>query len=382
MFYPPALPASKVHRFSIGPIGASRLQPKPANVGAHGGSAHGPHRFPWIHSPWTKRSSVGLLASASATEFAAAGDGQYRLENVGTCSIAGSDPDRPAKVNQDAHFVVNFDGGYAAAGVMDGHGLKGHILTNYLATELPNWISEQLTYPRYANKEDDMLREFEGKLATLANFQFDMDQAPVHMALIRAFHRAHVEAMANPQVPAGATAGTTCIVCLVDAEDIHVAYVGDSRAILVTMNGDDDDDGNKGGVHPITESTTVQMPSERQRIQQGEGSIFNGNVFYGPVGVAMTRALGDGVMLRAGVVPTPLVKTFKRPRFPAKLVLATDGVWDVLSNEEAAQIVGRIDSAHEAAEELARAAELKWIGDGWLKDESKVDDITCIVLDV
>jgi serine/threonine protein phosphatase PrpC len=181
-------------------------------------------------------------------------------------------------------------------------------------------------------------------------------------------------ALQNPNVPAGRS-GTTCIVCLLQQPKftLHVAYVGDSRAIL--WNDKDD-------IATIAEETTTKTPSELDRIQQCQGRVdASGNVFHGPVGIAMTRALGDAVMLRAGVIPTPIVKTHN-VNTNTRIVVATDGVFDVLTNNQVRQVVDEAISkggdCEAAANVLAETAKQKWLGG--LPIESKVDDITCIVV--
>lgn len=303
---------------------------------------------------------------------------------AGVCSKVGSDPNRPQKVNQDAYFVKEFLG-YTSLGVLDGHGLKGHVLTEYLAKQLPNCIQQELE--RSEDPRDDDVLKFEQQLVALANLEPLNDEkgspsSAVHTALVRAFHQAHVDAMNTPTIPAGRS-GTTCIVCLKDSASskLHVAYVGDSRAILVKQDFDCGD----VVIEALTEETTIKAmggPSERSRIEQGEGRIDdNGNVWYGPQGIAMTRSLGNAVMLRAGVVPTPFINSIELETNAGRIVMATDGVWDVLSDTQVADLVGSIKSAQEAAEELEREARRRWIGDMPFIDEAKVDDITCMIID-
>lgn len=85
-------------------------------------------------------------------------------------------------------------------------------------------------------------------------------------------------------------------------------------------------------------------------------------------------------MLRAGVVPTPIVESMRLPIPGNKVVIATDGVWDVLSNEDVALIIAREKrSLQDVAKDIAHEAKQKWIGDSPFRDEAKADDITCIV---
>ena len=285
-------------------------------------------------------------------------------------------------------------------GVMDGHGLKGHLVTQFLAKQLPQRIAEQLANPT-------PLTEWEEKMKQLANFDLQADVAARkmaesqkdtqqqqqqqqqqhqtnHNALRHAFHQAHIDAMEAADVPAGRS-GTTCIVCLLDDTHIHVAHVGDSRAVLY---------GASSWQALTTETTVANFAStEGQRIADGKGRVDGqGNVWYGPVGISMTRALGDAVMLQAGVVPTPIVQSFPRDDDDKNriLVLATDGIWDVLDNDCVGEIVRQYQdsssssssSMEDLLDELIDQARKKWVGDLPIMDEEKVDDITCIVAKV
>lgn len=53
-------------------------------------------------------------------------------------------------------------------------------------------------------------------------------------------------------------------------------------------------------------------------------------------GLAMSRSLGDQVAHSVGVSSVPDVKEFYLSREDKFVVIATDGVWEFLSNEEVA----------------------------------------------
>ena len=118
-----------------------------------------------------------------------------------------------------------------------------------------------------------------------------------------------------------------------------------------------------------------------------------GNVWYGPVAIAMTRALGDGVMKRAGIIPDPEIITksfYVDPTDPSDgvtIVLATDGVWDVLNATSVLDIVQEemeqgkeqrdgVNLAEKAARTVVDKAREKWRGPFM---DVKIDDATCIV---
>ena len=59
----------------------------------------------------------------------------------------------------------------------------------------------------------------------------------------------------------------------------------------------------------------------------------------------MSRSLGDLVAHRAGVSPEPEVCSVELHEDDAFLIVASDGVWEFMTNQEAAEIVATCDSA-------------------------------------
>jgi serine/threonine protein phosphatase PrpC len=296
--------------------------------------------------------------------------------DFGVRNIPGVDWKRPGKVNQDAWFRddgENFDPPlstsrkYSIVGVLDGHGKFGHELSDYFASNMASEIRQQLI----SNLQP--VPELEQRLETLAGYKPDTNvSAKPLLALINGFNSVHLKAMEDPSIKTGRN-GATCITCLLDeaAKKCHVAYSGDSRAIRFSDT--------LHTISVIAEETTVQLPSERERIEAREGSIRGNNVFYGPVGIAMTRALGDAVMIRAGVIPTPLVCTVDITGGDF-IVLATDGIWDVLTDEDVRDTVLENKGAKAAADAIAEKAKKRWLKDLPIMDEEKADDITVMVL--
>ena len=353
---------------------------------------------------------------------------------IGFLSQGGSDPARPQKVNQDSYFMATLmsqgdmarntmDRCYTCAGVLDGHGLKGHLVSQYFAQQLPLHLHQHLKelvddqlilLPRDENNirpssssssssTDNVINmvassssssslpsssswmELEEQLQRLSGLSAEElayhELKPVHdQAMIRAFHSVHWASMQHVNVPAGRN-GATCVMVLLDhgSNELHVAYVGDSRVIQVAMLDEVVSDSKNVEVLALSQETTIKMESERERVKAGGGYIRGNNVFYGPVGIAMTRSLGNAALLRAGVVPTPITKTF--PLLPnATIVLGTDGIWDVLTNHAVAELLVANPNVQTACDEIARVARSKWVGDLPIVDEEKVDDITIVLL--
>ncbi|XP_061608757.1 protein phosphatase, Mg2+/Mn2+ dependent, 1Nb (putative) isoform X1 [Phyllopteryx taeniolatus] len=123
--------------------------------------------------------------------------------------------------------------------------------------------------------------------------------------------------------------GTTVVAALVSPRNIYLANCGDSRAVLC----------RSGQVRFSTEDHKPYSPLEKERIESAGGSVslqrINGSL-------AVSRALGDFGYKRAEnrspgeqmVSPEPEVRALERSPADEFLVLACDGVWDAIGNEE------------------------------------------------
>lgn len=123
--------------------------------------------------------------------------------------------------------------------------------------------------------------------------------------------------------------GSTVVAALISPYYIYFANCGDSRAMLC----------RSGQVCFSTEDHKPYSPLEKERIESAGGSVtiqrINGSL-------AVSRALGDfsykGAENRTPsqqmVSPEPEVCVVARSPADEFLVLACDGVWDTISNEE------------------------------------------------
>lgn len=56
-------------------------------------------------------------------------------------------------------------------------------------------------------------------------------------------------------------------------------------------------------------------------------------------GLAMTRSFGDGVACRVGVNAEPEMSEFDLTKDDKVMLLASDGVWEFLKNEDVGRII-------------------------------------------
>lgn len=123
--------------------------------------------------------------------------------------------------------------------------------------------------------------------------------------------------------------GSTAVACLITPASVYLINCGDSRAILISDNQ----------VVLGTYDHKPINPNERERIQNAGGSVMiqrvNGSL-------AVSRALGDYEYkcvegrgpCEQLVSPEPEIYSRERCEKDEYVVLACDGIWDVMTNDE------------------------------------------------
>ncbi|CAA2968146.1 probable phosphatase 2C 33 [Olea europaea subsp. europaea] len=209
--------------------------------------------------------------------------------------------------------------------------------------------------------------------------------------------------------------GTTAVTLVKRGQNLVIGNVGDSRAVLGTR-----DQNNSLVAVQLTVDLKPNLLAEAERIRKCKGRIFAlqaepevARVWLphsDSPGLAMARAFGvlpQGVWMNLRLqefgchtVTLPALLWHVHSEFCLKefgiisvpeifnrciidkdefVVLATDGIWDVLSNKEVVHIVGPCTTRSYAARQLVSLAVWAWI----LKyPTSKVDDCAvCLFLD-
>lgn len=212
-------------------------------------------------------------------------------------------------------------------GIFDGHG--GPRAAEYLKDHL---FENLLNHPQFMT--DTKLAISETYLKT------DMD---------------FLDSESNTYRDDGSTASTAVFV----GNQLYVANVGDSRAVI----------SKEGTAIPLSDDHKPNRIDERKRIENSGGAvIWAGTWRVGGV-LAMSRAFGNR-LLKQYVVAEPEIQEQKIDDGFELLVLASDGLWDVVPNEDAISLAGTEDEPEAAARKLTETA----FGRG------SADNITCIVV--
>jgi len=156
--------------------------------------------------------------------------------------------------------------------------------------------------------------------------------------------------------------GSTAVVALLAGSQLAVAHVGDSKAGVSTREG----------ALELTRDHKPNRSDERQRIEALGGRVLSIMGTWRVEGVlAVSRAIGDR-RLKKFVSALPEVAQVFLTDEHTHLLLASDGVWDVLTMPEAADVLTQSSDLCSAARAIGDAAFARGSG----------DNITALVVDL
>lgn len=191
-------------------------------------------------------------------------------------------------------------------GLFDGHG--GREAAEFASSNLPRVISERL--PQSESLES---------------------------AIISSFHEVQAE-----MKPWCLFVGTTSVIAIANGTRLTVANVGDSRCVLC----------RDGKAVRLTVDHKPDLPEESAYIRSKGGFVREGRISGM---LAVSRALGDG-FLGDAVNATPHIQSLDLTQDDSFMILACDGVWDVITDQQACDIVASEIDPLIAAKKLRDAA--------------------------
>ncbi|KAI4388543.1 hypothetical protein MLD38_000862 [Melastoma candidum] len=310
--------------------------------------------------------------------------------------------------NQDAmvvweHFRSRADTVFC--GVFDGHGPFGHFVARKVRDSLPAILCSQWNATSNPDQRSiaDSNNEHAPEGTTLAepvavasadqlydtialeeNEKVPEKYLPLKQSILKAFSLTDKELKLHPNIDCFCS-GTTAVTLVKQGQDLVLGNVGDSRAVLGTR-----DEGNSLIAVQLTVDLKPDLPREAARIQECKGRVFAlqdepevARVWLpnsDSPGLAMARAFGDFCLKDFGLISVPEIYYRRLTERDEFIILATDGVWDVLSNKEAVDIVssapGRSTAARALVDCAVRAWRLKY-------PTSKTDDcaVVCLFLE-
>ncbi|XP_040942982.1 probable protein phosphatase 2C 6 isoform X2 [Gossypium hirsutum] len=288
--------------------------------------------------------------------------------------------------NQDAMLVwENFSSRSDAifCGVFDGHGPYGHMVAKKVRDSLPvilctQWkaslTGEQSCLNKSENAPESTMSEDAASLSMddeccesweiEENEQLPEMYLPLKQSMLKAFKLMDKELKLHPAIDCFCS-GTTAVTLVKQGQDLVIGNIGDSRAVLAMRDKD-----NSLIAVQLTVDLKPDLPREAARIQQCRGRVFAlqdepevARVWLpnnDSPGLAMARAFGDFCLKDFGLISVPDVFYRRLTERDEFVILATDGVWDVLSNKEAIDIVASAPSRSTAARALVDCATRAW----------------------
>lgn len=219
--------------------------------------------------------------------------------------------------------------------------------------------------------------------------------------------------------------GTTAVIILLNSLGLHAGSVGDSRAVLASIPKDNSlsfpeyrssqfrrivQPSRNLNALPLTVDQKPNHEEELRRIKSAGGVVEKlADEMGRPVGpyrvwkkkgnlpgLAMSRSIGDRIAHDIGVISTPIFHSFTfYPNFDQFIVIASDGVWDVMDNFEVTNFVEKFRKNSQGnsmnyparlsnstiARLLCEEARFRWFG--VIEEEDvMIDDISCIVIEL
>ena len=236
---------------------------------------------------------------------------------------------------EDFHIIIdkfmnNNNKGYFS--ILDGHGIDCQEPIKYATKRLPNLFSNFLINTNYN----------------------------IEKSFIFSFQKIDDELKCYSQIE---NCGSTLTIIYIDKElnIVYGANVGDSKSILINKN--------KTYKNLTSEHKVESNMKENERIKKIGGIIFNGRLFGQ---LNLSRSLGDFSLKNNGLISTPSIHKHKISEDDIYIIIASDGIWDVLNEEFISNLC--IENCNLNCNELGKLIIKNAI------EKGSEDNISCIVI--
>lgn len=202
--------------------------------------------------------------------------------------------------------------------IFDGHG--GKDVASFLSINLHHFLIDEINNINFGTNDEENISNIIESIKSafmkidqniLANENFTNDVGST-ATLIFIYYNNLNENILNNNNDNGNKNVERTLIC---------ANIGDSNGYLIT----------KSNISQITKPHKCEDTSEVQRIKGTGGIVFQGRIFGKLI---LTRTLGDKEMKKYGVIPVPDFYTKKIEKDDLFVIIASDGIWDVINEEE------------------------------------------------
>eukprot|EP00976_Prorocentrum_cordatum_P070753 1180052-Prorocentrum_minimum.AAC.2 len=282
--------------------------------------------------------------------------------------------------NQDEFSVQNTFAGSKSISyyaVWDGHGSNGKVVAEMAKKRLTEILEYKLTPGGQKSQK--------------------LTPDEIKAALKQSFEAADAE-VCNSGVDCSRS-GTTSTVALVWRNKLYVAAAGDSRAVLGVV--DHTDPSGNLRAEPVSIDHRPSRPSEKERLIEAGGRVeprraYNGT-FIGEErlwlkdiqtpGLMVSRSIGDSTaaenprvtniifgLRQVGCTSTPEIQEVDLDGSQKFVVIASDGIWDVLDNQFVINLAHSTPDTAKACTAIIEAAIERW------EDKCAADNITVVIV--
>ena len=330
------------------------------------------------------------------------------IDKIGIITKAGEDSPGEEKINQDNYFDSDLSNGYKFIGVCDGHGDDGHKISEYLRNNLPDELNNELE--NLVSNENIRLSILEGILRKNRSESEEKEEKKIEKNMIETFENLEKMQELFKKVFVSTNlrlieenymynlelSGSTCSSIFLQKNNIkkiYIANVGDSRTIIIREPGKNDNK-EKWSCEQLSRDHKPNIEGEEERILKHGGEIqqiqnekgeWEGpfRIFMkneeGP-GLAMSRSFGDVLGSMLGVICEPEVFEYILRKEDKAIIIASDGLWEYVENEEVTDIVKNLIDKNDA--DLIVNELYKFSYERWKSKDIGIDDITiiCVLL--
>ncbi|OII74977.1 PP2C phosphatase [Cryptosporidium ubiquitum] len=247
--------------------------------------------------------------------------------------------------NQDKSLIIDLGPNASAYAVFDGHGPHGDVVADFVSNKFTSSITQ-------------LLSSYVGNLSNTGT----PTRQQIKNFFIVLFHNMDLQ-LSELRYGISMWSGCTAAVCIRIYSEVHIAWVGDSRVVIYKFSKPagkvqgsmEIDSSSVDSCEPsvswwTTSDHVPNRPDELSRITDCGASI---TVYSTPWlnksttrirehGIAMSRSFGDKAGSQFGVICKPDMASIKLQSNDSSgeyedkwaIVVASDGIWDSLSEEE------------------------------------------------
>lgn len=276
------------------------------------------------------------------------------------------------KRNQDSLFKVKFsDINYSFYGICDGYGNYGNLISEYIAKNLPIIFYMKLKTIIKSNKLHNNINNI--------NYPelFQEAFSCIKSNLFNHFNNKNINIDFS---------GSNCVSLLFSKYSIISASIGESTAIKGRFIN------NKWTYKKLTRDNKPLEKGETERNIKFNREMHlqkkKDIAFYGYEGelikekefprLAMTRVVGYKNDKSIGSCFEPEIKIFPYEKYDKFVIIASDGLWQFVSNEEIIEIVGYYYKLNDCDSSVVKLYEIAY--NRWIKNNTYIYDISIIVV--